>query len=977
MRHKSVPEATYRLQFHSGFRFADATALVDYFSKLGITDIYASPIVTSRKGSKHGYDVTDPTQIDPDIGSVQDFERLQNELLAHGMHLILDIVPNHMAASSENRWWMDVLENGSESVFASYFDIDWHPPSRNLEGKVFLPVLGRSFGESLDRGDLRIRFDGGRFYIQYFDSIFPLRPRSYRRLLKHRSDELKKSLPEESPAFQEYSGIVAALSARGEAGRSESEDEKRIRLDAIRERLQRLVSDSAEMANFVAQNIADLNGIPGDAGSLCALERLLSEQHFLLAYWQDPNEGINYRRFFAITDLVGVRVENSLVFDAVHDQTFRMAPKGVIRGVRIDHIDGLRDPAGYLNRLQERLVALRPAESPVPYVLVEKILSRDESLPDGWPVSGTTGYDYMNCSNGPFVSPSGASKLEEIYFAFVSRRMKFQDVIYEKKKLVMHSLLRVEMRSLGYQLAELAARDRYARNILRGELTEALVEVTARLPVYRTYIRSLDAPASAKLLIQRAIDQAQAHRARISRRCFAFLNDVLTLANPPHILPDQREERLAFVMRWQQFTGPIVAKGIEDTALYVYYPLLSLNEVGGNPEPSKVSSLKGFMDFIQERQRRWPDSLNATSTHDSKLGEDVRARLNVLSEIPDDWAEAISGWSKDNEAHKHTIDGRTVPDRNEEYLIYQAIVGLWPCDQSELSAISRRLQNYAIKAIREAMVHTRWTEPNKAHEEAVCAFVQHILDPVNNSAFLCSVARFDEKIAYAGVINSLGQVLLKIACPGVPDFYQGAELWHRRLVDPDNREPVHFGTRTNALQNLISRAESGVTQLIQNLLNTSHDGGIKLYVIWKALNCRAQRPELFRVGRFLPLEATGHRADQIISFERRHRGEQAITVIPRWLTTMLRQTERAASADYWNGTTLVLPAGSYKSWTNIFTGEQTEAHAGGSGGDTFLEVGDLLTSFPVALLVPADEPPVRRQDDMSAFSTRPAFGNTQ
>jgi (1->4)-alpha-D-glucan 1-alpha-D-glucosylmutase len=949
----SVPVATYRLQFNAGFRFSDATALIDYLEQLGITDIYASPILTSRRGSRHGYDVTDPTQIDPDIGGVQGFEQFQNELIARGMQLVLDIVPNHMAASSENPWWMDVLENGSESVFASYFDIDWHPFSRNLEGKVFLPVLARPFGEALDRRELQLAFDGGRFFVEYFDSIFPLMPESYRRLLKNRIEELKEALSENSPAFQEYSGIIAALSARSEGVLSKSEAEKRVRLDAIRERLRRLVSDNADVAAFIERNIVSFNGTAGDPASLCALEHLLGEQHFLLAYWQDPNEGINYRRFFAVTDLVGIRVEDPLVFDAVHDQLFRLNAKGAIRGLRVDHIDGLRDPLGYLTRLQERLGASQPAGSTRPYVLVEKILSREEQLPEDWPVSGTTGYDYLNAANGLFVVPAGASELEKIYFNFISKQMSFPEVIYEKKKLVMNTLLRVEMRSLGRQLVLLAAHDRYARNILRPELMDALSEVTACFSVYRSYVRSLDVPEATQLLIERAIDEARSRQPRLSRACFDFLLDVLTLANPPHILSDQREERLGFVMRWQQFTGPIVAKGVEDTALYVYYPLLSLNEVGGTPEPSKVTRREGFWDFIRERQRHWPDSMNATSTHDTKLSEDIRARLNVLSEIPEEWARVVTTWSVENETYKRATEGRKVPDANEEYLIYQALVGLWSGEQLKLADVSRRLQSYVIKAIREAMVHTRWTEPNKSHEEAVCDFIQKILSADTNSRFLCSVRHFQERIGYGGMVNALTQALLKIACPGVPDFYQGSELWDRHLVDPDNRSPVDFRIRTEALNDVTAGVPQDRAGFINSLLTNWCDGRVKLYVIWKALACRAQHPALFREGEFLPLEVVGERAEHVVSFARRHGDEQAIVVIPRWVVDASSQTEPLGHSDFWGETTLRLPRATPRTWSNVFTASTAEAQA--SDGESFFALADLFKAFPIALLVPAEK----------------------
>ena len=545
----------------------------------------------------------------------------------------------------------------------------------------------------------------------------------------------------------------------------------------------------------------------------------------------------------------------------------------------------------------------------------------------------------MDCLYAPLARVSWRKYTSD----FISKNVSFDDVSYAKKKLVMNTLLRVEMRSLGRQLADLAAHDRYARDILRTELVDALIEVTACFPVYRTYIRNLDAPESAKQMTERAIEEAITRRPRIHRASFAFLHDVLTLANPPHILSDQREERLAFVMRWQQFTGPILAKGIEDTALYVYYPLLSLNEVGGNPEPSKVLAWECFVEFIRERQRRWPDSLNSTSTHDTKLSEDVRARLNVLSEIPDDWANEIANWSEGNESHKQAVDGHQVPDPNEEYLIYQALVGVWPADRSELTSVSERLQAYAIKAIREAMVHTRWTEPNDAHENAVRSFIQKVLSPQDNSPFLWGVARFMEKVAYAGMINGLSQALLKIACPGVPDFYQGSEFWSRNLVDPDNRCPVDFPSRTKALQALLDNADIDPSGVVQRLMAEWPVGRIKLHVIWKALGCRRKQPKLFREGEFIPLEAAGDQSHHIIAFLRRHGEEHAMIIIPRWVTNIPRSEEATTLGTFWSGMNLKLPESCPNSWRNVFTGKTTEARPG--DGNSCIAVSDLFKIF--------------------------------
>ena len=617
------------------------------------------------------------------------------------------------------------------------------------------------------------------------------------------------------------------------------------------------------------------------------------------------------------------------------------------RGLRIDHIDGLRDPLGYLTRLQERLRAVQSSGSGSPFVLVEKILSRNESLADDWPVSGTTGYEYLNAGNGLYVNPAGASKLEKAYFGFIGKEMSFADVAYQKKKLVMHTMLRVEMQSLGRQLAQLAARDRYARNLLRSELVVGLIEATACFPVYRTYIRSLDVPDGARQLIERAIEEARTRRPQLSPQCFDFLRDVLTLANPPHILSDQREERLAFVMHWQQFTGPIVAKGLEDTALYAYYPLLSLNEVGGSPEPSTVMSREAFYEFMRGRQKRWPASLNATSTHDTKRSEDVRARLNVLSEIPEAWIKEIAAWSAENEACKQTVDGRKVPDANEEYLIYQTLVGIWPADPSELPSISARLQHYVIKAIREAMVNTRWTEPNTAHEQAVCRFIERILSPHENSAFLANIAQFLRNIVYSGMLNGVSQTLLKITCPGVPDFYQGSELWDFHLVDPDNRCPIDFRIPSEALRLIADGARASSAVIARELLAHWPDGRVKLYVIWKALGCRREHLALFEEGEFLPVEVIGDRSEHIIAFLRRRGENQVLVVIPRWVANFVTGNVPDFQ-EFLKGTHLKLTLTSPHTWKNVFTDNTLDTKP--EGDNRTLTVGKLLSDFPVALL---------------------------
>jgi (1->4)-alpha-D-glucan 1-alpha-D-glucosylmutase len=943
-----IPLATYRLQFNKNFTFNDATGILDYLRELGITEIYASPILTSRRGSGHGYDVTNPNRLDPDLGSEKDFEVFVSELEKRGMGLLLDIVPNHMAASSENPWWMDVLENGPDSAFSSYFDIDWHPPSRNLDNKILLPILGRPFGEALDGGEFKLNYRDGQFSIEYFESSFPLAPRTYRTVLQHRIGSLKDLLNENSAAYDEYQGIVAAISDR-DATPVESASDKRVRFESIRERLRQLAACSQEVTQFIQENLADFNGKEGDPSSFANLQRLLGEQYYVLAFWQNVNETINYRRFFTITDLVGMRVEDSLVFDATHSLILRLISRGAVAGLRIDHIDGLRDPLAYLKRLQDRIAAedgAMPGEEA--YVLVEKILARHENLPDDWPVAGTTGYDYLNFANRILVEPQGAKEIEHIYSHFIGRNLKFSEVLYQKKKLVMGTILGVEMRSLGRQLGELAAQARYARDLPRHELTEALIETTACFAVYRTYIRNLDLPPTATKVLEEALAQARLHKPSLNPQCFDFLRDVLLLLNPSHVLPDHREARLSFVLRWQQFTGPIVAKGLEDTALYVYHPLVSLNEVGGDPSPDAICP-REFFEFIAERQKRWPHSMNASSTHDTKRAEDVRARISVLSEMPQEWRKRLHDWAAMNEKYKIAgSGGAMVPDRNEEYFLYQTLLGMWPLEQSELGGVLERLQAYAVKAIREAMVHTRWTRPNLAHEEGLKTFIAAILDKKQNIAFLEDFFSFHRDIAFCGMLNSLSQTLLKIAAPGVPDFYQGSELWDLRLVDPDNRGTVDFARRIQLLTRLKQNASREAAGFAGELLKNWTDGRIKLYLISKALKCRQDFSELFTDGDFVPAEVSGERSQNVTAFFRVSENRQALVLAPKWLAGSGIEQNPSTQGKFWGNTSILLPDNVAASWRNVLTGESVTAQGKQHAG---LSVSSALKNFPVALLL--------------------------
>jgi (1->4)-alpha-D-glucan 1-alpha-D-glucosylmutase len=806
--------------------------------------------------------------------------------------------------------------------------------------------LGQPFAEVLEKGELKLAYSEGRLFVQYFESLFPFAPSTYGRVLGQNSDKLAQQIGADSPPFQEYSGIVsgfAGLSATaavkaGEAG------ERRLRFEALRERLRQLVNSNPAVETFLLEELRNFTGHAGDPATFSPLEQLLSEQFFVLSYWQNVNEEINYRRFFTITDLVGVRVEDPRVFEATHALILRLVGLGPIHGLRIDHIDGLRDPLAYLNRLREQLAANATPDGPTgTAVFVEKILGRTEHLPIEWPASGTTGYDFVNALNTDFVDPKGAKRIEEVYDGFTGKKLVYSDLLYQKKKLVMSTLLGVEMRSLAHQLSLLADKDRYARDLSRSDLTQALFETTAHIPVYRTYTRNLDVSPEDIKVIEHAIEEARTRKFYLQPVHFDFIRDVLLLQNRPHLLPDQREARLNFVVRWQQFTGPIMAKAFEDTFLYVYNPLVSLNEVGGEPRPTDADP-DYFLRFIADRNQHWPHSMNATTTHDTKRSEDVRARINVLSEIPEAWKERLDRWSKLNAKKRSQVDGQRVPDRNEEIFLYETLLGVWSTDGRDDATLIDRLQAYAIKATREAMVHTRWTLPNTAHENALKNFVAAILNPAKNNSFLRDFKAFHKNIAYGGMINGLTQALAKIMAPGVPDFYQGSELWDLRLVDPDNRQPVDFAARTSLLAEL-QRKSKPMVSVAEELKDTWQDGRIKLYAIAKALSLRRDQVELFSEGDFAHLSSTGPQAEHIFAFSRHHENQWAVLIAPRWL--IRAQATESDSSQLWRETQITLPQTAPHNWENIFTGEDISAS---KRSERTLAAGDLFAHFPVAVL---------------------------
>jgi len=945
-----IPLATYRLQFNAQFRFEHARALVDYLDQLGVTDIYSSPLLQARRGSLHGYDVTDPSHISSEIGSEQELEALAAKLQEHRMGLLLDIVPNHMAAGIENPWWRDVLEDGPGSAYASFFDIDWHPPRMMLQNKVLLPILGSPYARALENQELQLVFAEGGFFIQCFDAKLPVAPKTYLLILQHRLGELQHQLGSDHPAIRELGGIFAAVTNLPErvALSIEMAGERRMQREGLKERLWKLYQDSPEVQNFVDENVRIFNGRRKRPASFMLLDRLLAGQAYLLSYWLSANDEINYRRFFTINNLVGVRVEDPFVFEATHAVVLRLIERGLVTGLRIDHVDGLRDPHAYLRRLQERVGGSTGNDSHPPfYVIVEKILARGELLPREWPICGATGYASLNALNGLFLDAEGCKKLRQIYESFIGTTVRYEDLVYEKKKEVMESLLGVEMRSLGHYLVVLAEQDRYARDLPRRDLASALVEVTACLPVYRTYIRSFSLSPDEFRYFEKAVETARERNPRLGSQCFDFVRDVLMLRERGHVTPEQREARLAFIMRWQQFTGPIMAKGLEDSALYVYHPLISLNEVGGAPDSTGVP-LAEFHEFCRNRQKHG-HTLNATATHDTKRAEDVRARINVLSEAPAKWDKTLQRWARWVSPKKGLIDGQKVPDPNEEFLMYQTLLGAWPLEQDNVPGFRKRLESYMVKAVREARVHTNWARPNVRYEEALIHFIKSTTKPTEDNVFMSDFLHLYREIAYYGALNSLAQQLLKITIPGVPDFYQGSELWDFRLVDPDNRGPVDFKKRVRLLAELQQQEEQrGRLGLIQDLLDHWQDGRIKLFVTSTALNFRRDHSDLFLDGAYQALPATGAKKENVLAFVRHTGDAWAVTAVPRLVTKLAPAGRPPIGESIWAAGALHLPKEAPIDWVNILTGEKLQARASKRGRS--LPMAEVFSKFPVALL---------------------------
>jgi (1->4)-alpha-D-glucan 1-alpha-D-glucosylmutase len=955
-----VPLSTYRVQFNSNFRFADAEKLVPYLHDLGITHLYASPILQARGGSEHGYDVADPTHLSADLGTETDFERLSSQLKRHSMGLLLDIVPNHMTSSVENPWWRDVLEFGENSSYASYFDIDWQASGSKFpvvqRGRIVLPVLSDFYDSLLKQQKLALRISSEGFQIEAEGNRFPVNPETWPMILEPLIDSLQllpSAHPDDTSRIQRILASVQSTSAQANRQRSRSE-------------LWQLYESNPAFRSTLDQTLAGFNGDKSDPNSFERLHQLISAQHYRLAYWRNASEEINYRRFFGLNELVALRIELPETFRAVHRLIFEMVSKGQIDALRVDHVDGLRDPAAYLAELQKVDVPQGEDDSGALkiYTIVEKITSGRESIPAEWATAGTTGYDYLNAVNTLFVDAAGSRILEEGYREFTGIRSSFGETWNVRKKQVMDAMFASDVRRLDWRLAHLAALDRLGADIPMRELVRGLKEITAGLAIYRTYFRDLQLESRDRHHLEKAFQNARERtpESAVSSAAFKFLQSVFLL-RPTVDLHQHKAQWLDFLESWQQFTGAVMGKGLEDTAFFVHHGLISLNEVGTNPLRKEIAfGVNAFHRYNQRVSTEHPFTMNATSTHDTKWSEDVRARINVLSEMPAEWKARLGRWTQWNQNKRSTVDDRVAPSPNEEILLYQSMLGIWPPEgvpaEAQRGELCNRLQQFILKAAREAKTHSSWVSPNEAHENALKRFVCSVLDAKSENLFLIDFSEFVERIAPTGACNAFAQVLLKITSPGIPDLFQGNELWNLRLTDPDNRNAVDFNQRAELLSGLplnpVSDDPAGdnpagdASVLPAALLHNWKDGRLKLYLTRAALNFRRRHRNLFLHGEYLPLDVAGAQRNHICAFARRFQDQLAVIVASRLTFHLSRDDSFPMGQTTWGTTTITLPASAPPEFRNIFTGDPVVASR--AGRKKTLGAASVFSTLPFALL---------------------------
>jgi (1->4)-alpha-D-glucan 1-alpha-D-glucosylmutase len=1086
-----LPQSTYRLQLYADFTFRHARAVVPYLAKLGISDCYCSPFLRARPESKHGYDICQHGQLNPELGDAADFQGFVDELAAFGMGMVLDFVPNHMAADPEmNHWWHSVLEDGPSSPYASFFDIDWHPVKSELEGKVLLPFLGDHYGIVLEHGELQLAFEDGALALRYHEHKWPIDPGQYPRILRSGLGALQITAsstdamlrasadPVRAPAVWDGAGdadiseFLSVLTALEHLPRVDETDpdrkaERQREKKVARERLVQVTARSPRIRKYIEDTLRAFNGQPGQPRSFDRLHELLEALPYRLAYWRTASDEVNYRRFFDINDLVGVRIEEPAFFLAAHELVLRLIRERQVTGLRLDHLDGLFDPAGYLDALQDAVLwewtrdlmppeisakdwrrrirklvggegndergmmnderkesregrspfiippssvlsppatAHHPLLSRPLFVVVEKILSGNETLPESWPIYGASGYDFLNDLNRLFVDSKNMKPLTRAYEHFTGQTQPLAEVVYESKMLITWTSMASELNILADALNRLSEGNRRARDFTLNNLRETLRQVVACFPVYRTYVSEWAVTESDRHMIDLALTRARQRNPNMEPLIFDFVRQVLMPKIPVRQRGADEEkdyrQRLQFAMRFQQYTGPVQAKGLEDTACYRYNRLLSLNEVGGDPQ--RFGSVPDqFHESNRQRRERWPYALLATATHDTKRGEDARARLNVLSEIPGEWRRLIFQWSRVNAGHRTEVHGQKAPDRNDEYLFYQALLGVWPAEPARTrrrfasDELVQRLRDYMLKAVKEAKVHSSWLNPNKAYDQAVTDFVHKTLAGPRAARFLASFLPFQQRVAKLGMINSLSQTLLKLVSPGIPDVYQGTELWDLSLVDPDNRRPVDFAHRIQLLNDLepLGNDEGGMmndelkeyreerssfiipppafdaslasrhstrSHRMTEMLKHWEDGRIKLMLLACGLRLRRRYLRLFSEGEYLALRAAGEKADHVVAILRRHEDHLILAVAPRLVASLCQVPKGAGEGiaeapvrlpvgeNIWKSTRLDFHSSiQVNSFHNVLTGEHVPVHR--QSGQATMNLADALSVYPIAL----------------------------
>jgi len=1093
--------STYRFQFNKQFTFKDATARIPYLQALGITHVYASPFLKAQPGSGHGYDVTDHNQINPELGSEEEFRAYIDALKAHGIGQILDVVPNHMAASSANGWWTDVLENGPNSPYANYFDVDWHPVKSELAGKVLLPILGQQYGEALEAGQLQLDHSDGGFFLRYYDTVLPIGPETSVPVLVHRIDELRQVLGETSEPFLEYQSIITALQHLPPQSATQTQQtlERQREKEVIKRRLRVLESDQPLIVEFIQRNLAEFNGRPGDPRSYDRLDTLLTAQAYRLSHWKAASDEVNYRRFFDVNGLAAVSMEVAEVFHNAHRLVFELLSRGDIDGLRIDHIDGLYDPTQYLWRLQwmylselarrafeatqQRGTDQKQSEAPsepmgapslaamglspdaqapnfsgptfappsqaeqdagiaggaaaageastssdsatgepkqlswadvqetvlielcdqlkLPhpdaailgqksettedrgevrpepvsfeaytqavagkrefplYVVVEKILGPDEPLPTNWPVAGTSGYDFLHQLNGLYLEKEGIAAVKKDYIRFTGDTEEYSEIVYRCKMLILRVAMSSELQMLAHRVNRISEQHRRSRDFTLNTLRHALREILALFPVYRTYPSPAGVSERDRRFVQQAVAQAKRRNPAIDAAAFDFIRNLLLLEHPEGISEDARRERELFTGRFQQVTSPVMAKGLEDTAFYLYCPLLSANEVGCHPEAAAVSVEHFHRDNL-DRHRNWPGAMTCTTTHDTKRSQDVRARINVLCEVPHLWRKAVNQWSRLNRRFHREVDGQRAPSHADEWLFYQTLVGMWPTTPpapEDFETLIHRLQGYMEKATREAKSRTSWINPNVAYDEAIREFVASVLDPKKNKKFLAEFHAFLDRVLDWGMYTALSQLVVKLMSPGVPDIYQGQEAWDFSLVDPDNRRPVDYECRRKMLDEITQRWDSspdGRLELARELARSPRDARLKQFVTSRLLRLRRDEAPLFAEGDYIPLEVVGPAANHLCAFAWKRETSDGcrgvIVAAPRLIAGLTTGSNEEASpgqlldSAIWADTRLKVEGLPEGTWKHSFTDAQVQL----SGGE--FAVGDLLAGIPALVL---------------------------